>query len=368
MGHVVSSPLPRRPGGAAPRRLRQDRGADRLEERGDRRRHDARQSEGQGDGDRVRLRRPARSAREFNNEVFPAFKAKYIDTGKIHYVFREIPRRRRRSRRRPASWSPAAPARTSISASSTPCSTARTQMFQSGDMRGTLLGIAQSAGLSEAQFNACINDTAALKALNDRVQTLHRQGRHRFHADLRHQRQEAGRRADAGQPRQGDRRRPVGEARAAVLAFPAAPPFGLQVLRRADRVPHRARPDRRRRPERLRQVEHPGSDALGDGRKLRQGHARRRDGRRHLLRHRRAALAQPRRGRAVHRQRRPRRARPSTPTTRCWRWCAASTAAPARPSASTAARCARATCSCCSPTPPPGPIRRRWCARGRSAN
>ena len=26
----------------------------------------------------------------FNNDVFPAFKAKYIDTGKIHYVFREF--------------------------------------------------------------------------------------------------------------------------------------------------------------------------------------------------------------------------------------------------------------------------------------
>ena len=23
-------------------------------------------------------------------EVFPAFKAKYIDTGKVHYVFREV--------------------------------------------------------------------------------------------------------------------------------------------------------------------------------------------------------------------------------------------------------------------------------------
>src|SRR5277367_1630408 len=27
---------------------------------------------------------------EFNNDVFPAFKAKYIDSGKIHYVFREF--------------------------------------------------------------------------------------------------------------------------------------------------------------------------------------------------------------------------------------------------------------------------------------
>jgi protein-disulfide isomerase len=26
----------------------------------------------------------------FNNDVFPAFKAKYVDTGKVHYVFREM--------------------------------------------------------------------------------------------------------------------------------------------------------------------------------------------------------------------------------------------------------------------------------------
>ncbi len=27
---------------------------------------------------------------QFNNTVFPAFKATYIDTGKVHYVFREM--------------------------------------------------------------------------------------------------------------------------------------------------------------------------------------------------------------------------------------------------------------------------------------
>jgi protein-disulfide isomerase len=44
-------------------------------------------------------------------------------------------------------------------------------MFESGDIKGTLLGIAESAGLTEPQFNACINDNAQLKALNDRVQS-----------------------------------------------------------------------------------------------------------------------------------------------------------------------------------------------------
>ncbi len=44
------------------------------------------------------------------------------------------------------------------------------EMAQTNDIRGVLLRIAQSAGLSEDQFTACISDEKALKALNDRVQ------------------------------------------------------------------------------------------------------------------------------------------------------------------------------------------------------
>jgi len=43
------------------------------------------------------------------------------------------------------------------------------EMFQTGDFRGVLLRIAESAGVSETQFNACLNDDAAMKALNERV-------------------------------------------------------------------------------------------------------------------------------------------------------------------------------------------------------
>ena len=43
-------------------------------------------------------------------------------------------------------------------------------MYRTGDARGTLLKVAQSAGMTEAQFNACVQDEAAAKALNDRVQ------------------------------------------------------------------------------------------------------------------------------------------------------------------------------------------------------
>jgi protein-disulfide isomerase len=44
------------------------------------------------------------------------------------------------------------------------------EIFQTGDMRGILLRVAQSAGLTESQFNTCITDEAALKALNARVE------------------------------------------------------------------------------------------------------------------------------------------------------------------------------------------------------
>ncbi len=82
----------------------------------------------------------------------------------------------------------------------------------------------------------------------------------------------------------------------------APPPARLQILRRTDRIRHRARADRRRRAEWLRQVEPRRGAALGDGRKLLQEHARVRHGRRHLLGLGDPAVAQHRRGDAVPRQ------------------------------------------------------------------
>jgi protein-disulfide isomerase len=106
----------------------------------------------------------------FNNDVFPGFKAKYIDTGRIHYVFREF--------LTPPPEVAAAAFLTARCAGKDKYFSvldavfkAQAQMFASGDIKGTLLGIAQSAGLTEAQFNACINDDAALTALHNRVQS-----------------------------------------------------------------------------------------------------------------------------------------------------------------------------------------------------
>ena len=76
--------------------------------------------------------------------------------------------------RPPASCSPAAPARTSTSRWSTPCSMQEAPLLESptsrAQERDRLVKIAESAGLSEAQFDACTGNDDALKAFNDRVE------------------------------------------------------------------------------------------------------------------------------------------------------------------------------------------------------
>ena len=105
----------------------------------------------------------------FNNTVFPTFKAKYIDTGKVHYTLKEF--------LTPPNELAAAGFLTARCAGKDKYFTvvdaifrSQQEIFQTGDMRGVLLRVAQSAGLTESQFNACITDEDALKALNARVE------------------------------------------------------------------------------------------------------------------------------------------------------------------------------------------------------
>ncbi|MFZ3005301.1 MAG: thioredoxin domain-containing protein [Phenylobacterium sp.] len=109
----------------------------------------------------------------FNNEVFPALKAKYIDTGKVHYTFKEF-------LTPPVEVAAAAFLTARCAGKDKYFSVldavfqAQNEMFTTGDMRGVLLRVAQSAGITEPQFNACITDEAALKALNERVEKASR--------------------------------------------------------------------------------------------------------------------------------------------------------------------------------------------------
>lgn len=105
----------------------------------------------------------------WNEEVFPAFKAKYIDTGKVNFIYREV--------LTPPAQVAAASFLMARCAGKDKYfqvvdSTYRAQeeMFTTGQFREVLLRIGQSAGLDEAKFNACVTDEKALKALNDRVE------------------------------------------------------------------------------------------------------------------------------------------------------------------------------------------------------
>jgi protein-disulfide isomerase len=114
----------------------------------------------------------------FTNEEFPAFKAKYIDTGKVHYVFREML----------VGGGP------EIALGAAGFLTARCagkdkyfsvleqifhdqeQIYRSGDIKAGLLPIAKANGLSEKQFETCVSDETALNALNARSEKAGQDG------------------------------------------------------------------------------------------------------------------------------------------------------------------------------------------------
>jgi protein-disulfide isomerase len=105
----------------------------------------------------------------FNNDVFPAFKAKYIDTGKVHYTLHEF--------LTPPEAVAVAGFLTARCAGKDKYFSvidalfhSQEEMYRTGDARGTLLKVAQSAGMTEAQFNACVQNEDAAKALNARVE------------------------------------------------------------------------------------------------------------------------------------------------------------------------------------------------------
>jgi protein-disulfide isomerase len=104
----------------------------------------------------------------FNNDVFPAFKAKYIDTGKIHYVFREF-------LTPPAEVAAASFLIARCAGKDKYFSVLDTifrgqqKMYESGDIKGALAHAASVGGMNEAQFDACLTDEAAGDALDARV-------------------------------------------------------------------------------------------------------------------------------------------------------------------------------------------------------
>jgi protein-disulfide isomerase len=105
----------------------------------------------------------------WNKDVWPAFKAKYVDTGKVRYVFREF-----------ITPPPQLAAAGFLLAR---CAGpdkyfgvldqvfhAQEEIFRTGDIRTPLVAIAAQAGINEQQFTACVSDEKALNELNARVE------------------------------------------------------------------------------------------------------------------------------------------------------------------------------------------------------
>jgi len=109
----------------------------------------------------------------WDTDVFPAFKAKYIDTGKIHYVFREMLVGGSEEVNLGASGFLLARCAGKDKYFAVTDAIFHVQPDIYGgkvDAHTGLLNVAKSVGLSEDQFNACINNDAALTALNQRAQ------------------------------------------------------------------------------------------------------------------------------------------------------------------------------------------------------
>jgi protein-disulfide isomerase len=105
----------------------------------------------------------------FNNDIFPGFKAKYVDTGQVRYVFREF-------LTEPVNLAAASFLLARCAGKDKYFSVldaifhAQAGIYKTGDADAALNKIAKDAGLSDAQANACLSDKAAIDALNARVQ------------------------------------------------------------------------------------------------------------------------------------------------------------------------------------------------------
>ena len=105
----------------------------------------------------------------WNNDVFPQFKARYIDTGRVHYVYREFLTEPRAVAAAGFLLARCA-GRDRYFQVLDAIYRGQQAMFETGDFHGGLLRIAQGAGMTEAQFNACVSDEQATAALNRRVE------------------------------------------------------------------------------------------------------------------------------------------------------------------------------------------------------
>jgi protein-disulfide isomerase len=111
----------------------------------------------------------------WNEEVWPQFKARYVDTGKVRYVFREFP---------------TPPQDVAVAGFLLARCAGEDKYFHVIDQimrslpelhsgtppRDILLRTAREAGLSEAQFQTCVADPAGVAALEKRIKAAQEAG------------------------------------------------------------------------------------------------------------------------------------------------------------------------------------------------
>jgi len=101
-------------------------------------------------------------------EVYPAFKAKYVDNSKVRYIFREFPTP-------PVDVASAGFLMARCAGEDKyfdiihEIMASQPELFGGTPPRTVLLRIANAAGLSEEQFRTCVSDPEALKALEARI-------------------------------------------------------------------------------------------------------------------------------------------------------------------------------------------------------
>lgn len=104
----------------------------------------------------------------FNEQVWPAFKAKYVDTGKVNYVFKEF-------LTPPESVAAAGFLLARCSGKDKYFGVidalfhSQNELFQTGDARGMLFRVGRGAGLTDDKITACISDEKTLGELRGRV-------------------------------------------------------------------------------------------------------------------------------------------------------------------------------------------------------
>jgi protein-disulfide isomerase len=103
---------------------------------------------------------------KFDSETYPAFKAKYIDTGLVRFQIHEF-------LTPPDEYASGAFALARCAGPTKYMDVVEAalreqkEMFATQDIRGPLLSVAQSAGMGEAEFNICLSDRHRLSDIYD---------------------------------------------------------------------------------------------------------------------------------------------------------------------------------------------------------